>query len=113
MVLLICLSQNGQAQTSDSTGRGYLKIAPASYFSPNGDGYHDVWQIGNINYHDDFLLNVYNRWGTRVYQQVGTYVEWTGRSGGAALPMGTYYWIVYEHGTEKDSLRKGTVSIIR
>src|ERR1051326_20465 len=44
-------------------------LAPERDFTPNGDGYNDEWDIGNISYYPDFTLIVYNRWGQKVHEQ--------------------------------------------
>ena len=36
-------------------------------FSPNGDGIFDYLYFDNLEYHENAVLNVYNRWGHKVY----------------------------------------------
>ena len=38
-----------------------------SAFSPNGDQNNDYWYIGNIELYPDALVEVFNRWGDRVF----------------------------------------------
>jgi gliding motility-associated-like protein len=47
-------------------------------FSPNGDGYNDIWQVftnADINY---FALTIYNRWGEKVYESNNQKQGWDG-----------------------------------
>lgn len=83
------------------------------YFSPNDDGYNDVFTIGFIERYPNFELSVYNKWGQRVHHQKKTYTPWDGKWAGVDLPDGTYYYVIfYEAGNSKD-LVKGDVTILR
>ncbi|MFD2162936.1 Ig-like domain-containing protein [Paradesertivirga mongoliensis] len=66
-------------------------------FSPNGDGINDVFIISNSQ-GKKINLDVYNRWGNRVYKSTDYQNNWDGRctegiSLGQDLPVGTYYYI--------------------
>jgi gliding motility-associated-like protein len=83
-----------------------------SGFTPNGDGVNDYWEIDNI---DDFplaIVEVYNRWGQRVYEQVGYTSEtaFDGTKNGKELPIGTYYYVIYLNDSKPLT---GTVTIVR
>lgn len=61
-------------------------------FSPNGDGFNDVF-IVKSNGVNNFVLNVFNRWGAIVYSQTAKRLQWDGRSSaGVQLPCGTYFY---------------------
>ena len=83
------------------------------YFSPNDDNYADVFDIGNIKYHPEFELTVYNRQGTRVHHQKNDFEPWDGRWLGAPLPDGTYYYVLYYNKNNKAQVLTGDVTIIR
>lgn len=91
--------------TGDVTPSGptffHLKKGPLYIpegFSPNGDGINDVFIVSNsqgriVN------LDVYNRWGNRVYKSSAYENNWDGRCTegvfiGQDLPVGTYYYII-------------------
>lgn len=72
--------------------------------SPNGDGYNDTFLIEGIKDYPDNEVEIYNRWGVKVYDAKG-YNEsdnmFTGYSDGRAtikkgekLPTGTYFYIL-------------------
>ncbi|SOD13754.1 DUF7507 domain-containing protein, partial [Pedobacter xixiisoli] len=74
-------------------------------FSPNGDGVNDVFVIENNGF-KRLYLEVFNRWGNRVYRSNDYKNDWDGRctegiSIGQQLPEGTYFYIVILDGKEK------------
>ena len=74
-------------------------------FSPNGDGTNDRFVIENTGF-KRLSLEVFNRWGNRVYRSNDYKNDWDGRctegiSVGQDLPEGTYFYIVILDGKEK------------
>lgn len=82
--------------------------------SPNGDGHNDHFIIDNIERYPHNTVEIYNRWGVKVYETKGYtnssnhfkgYSE--GRvtvDKGSQLPTGTYYYILrYEYTDAKGS----------
>jgi gliding motility-associated-like protein len=93
----------------------FLKVllAPVipSAFTPNGDGVNDTWVIQYLDSYPGCTVDVYNRNGEKVFSSVGYGTAWDGRYNNAALPFGTYYYIIDpKHGRSKIS---GSVTIIR
>jgi gliding motility-associated-like protein len=86
-----------------------------SGFTPNGDGVNDRWVIPHaIEYGDKIEVQIFNRWGERIYHSrgYGGEKEWDGTFKGKPLPVATYYYII----TIDDKDTKpftGTVTIIR
>lgn len=64
-------------------------------FSPNGDGYNDTYLVQGVDA-EEFLLEVYNRWGMKVFGSTSVNVGWNGRleNGSEVIPDGTYYYIL-------------------
>ncbi|WP_310587320.1 SdrD B-like domain-containing protein [Fibrella aquatilis] len=71
-------------------------------FSPNGDGINDLFVIRGVQA-QTVALEVFNRWGHRVYANTDYKNDWDGKSntgvqvGNATsdgLPDGTYYYVV-------------------
>lgn len=65
-------------------------------FSPNGDGYNDVFHIQNIEKFPNNRVEIYNRWGKKVFDADGYMNSWDGKikgDGSEAAP-GTYYYII-------------------
>jgi gliding motility-associated-like protein len=64
-------------------------------FSPNGDGVHDVWQIGGLAGYVNASLEVYNRYGQLVFASKNGYTNpWDGTYQGKPVPFGTYYYVL-------------------
>lgn len=68
-----------------------------SYFSPNGDGIHDHWIIGNLaETYPNAVVNIFDRYGKLMAQYLGAKSDgWDGTYQGKALPS-TDYWYVIE-----------------
>ena len=69
-------------------------------FTPNGDGRDDTWQIEFIEQFPDNTVNVFNRWGNKVFsaENYGRANEWRGDINGQPAPVGTYYYVVVTKG---------------
>lgn len=71
-------------------------------FSPNGDGVHDKFVIYNLPDGARVRLQVFNRWGVKVYESNDYKNDWDGTCNvntslvlaGDALPESTYYYIL-------------------
>ncbi len=86
-----------------------------SAFSPNEDAIHDFWEIKNIEFYPEALVEVYSRTGERVFRRreyKNTINDaFTGKLEGKRLPSATYYYIIdLENG---DEVFTGTVTIVR
>ena len=66
--------------------------------SPNGDGINDLFVIENLEAYPGSTLEIFNRWGTKVYESDNYINDWEGISinslniGGGDLPEGTYFY---------------------
>ncbi|MEM6845430.1 MAG: Ig-like domain-containing protein [Bacteroidota bacterium] len=72
-------------------------------FSPDGDGINDVWVIEGIENFPDNEVQIFNRWGNRVFQAEGynnQEVAWGSQStlglvvGQSQVPGGTYFYLI-------------------
>ena len=70
-------------------------------FTPNNDGLNDFFFIECIDQFPNNLLQVFNRWGTKVFEMENYDNSWDGTSTGRAtiaaeerLPVGTYYYVL-------------------
>jgi len=80
-------------------------------FTPNGDGINDTWDIKNIGSYPNCTINIYDRYGGKVFSSIGYGVAWDGRNGSANVPQGTYYYIINLQNGQK--VLSGLVTIIR
>ncbi|WP_426671485.1 gliding motility-associated C-terminal domain-containing protein [Mucilaginibacter sp. McL0603] len=80
-------------------------------FTPNGDGYNDLWNIPALAGYPQCMVSIYNRYGGLIYQSRGYPSAWDGIYNGSQLPTGTYYYIIdLKNGTKPLS---GYVALIR
>lgn len=85
-------------------------------FSPNGDFLNDAFSAySEINY-PVFQLQIYNRWGEKIFEANNMLTRWDGTYLGKQQEIGTYIWIInYEQLNRKGVMlqRKGTVALLR
>ncbi len=88
-----------------------LLITIPNTFTPNGDGINDTWNIKSLESFPNCTVDIYNRYGERLYSSVGYGVPWDGRYRGSIVPFGAYYYII----NLKNGLNvlAGCVTIIR
>jgi gliding motility-associated-like protein len=79
-------------------------------FTPNNDGFNDLWEIPDIGSYGKCEVRVYNRWGKLVFSSPDYHNEWDGTSDGVSLPSAAYYFIIK---TETEGTVTGTVNIVR
>ncbi|WP_247237278.1 gliding motility-associated C-terminal domain-containing protein [Telluribacter sp. SYSU D00476] len=80
-------------------------------FTPNGDGVNDTWQLADIGAYPGCEVEIFNRWGSRVFRSVGYLKEWDGLYEGQELPAATYYYVIKLN--EQLPTRSGSVTIFR
>lgn len=90
------------------------EISPEIIFTPNNDSYNDTWTIQNIEFYPDNLILIFNRWGQKIYENNGMYEPWDGKDLlNIPVPDNAYYYIIYGDKDDKETILKGTVSILR
>ncbi|MBA2584742.1 MAG: gliding motility-associated C-terminal domain-containing protein [Bacteroidetes bacterium] len=82
-----------------------------SGITPNGDGENDTWIIDGIENFPENSVEIYNRWGDKVWASKGydnNTAVWIGNNkNGKPLPDGTYFYIV----TLGNDVHKGWVEL--
>ncbi len=69
--------------------------------SPNDDGKNDTWTILGIEQYPNNNVQVFNRWGNKVFEQKGynNANAWNGQWNSKDLPDGTYFYLIELGGT--------------
>ena len=81
--------------------------------TPNDDGDNDVWNIHSLEEYPDCIVEVYDRWGRRVFRSARGYpTPWDGRDArGRDLPVEAYYYVIQLN--DGSTPVHGTITIIR
>ena len=67
------------------------------YFTPNGDGYHDRWNITGLNAYHNAEIYIFDRYGKLLKQLNPTGEGWDGTYNGTPLPASDYWFkVVYD-----------------
>lgn len=79
------------------------------YFTPNGDGINDIWQVENLKSRRGLVVRVYDRFGKPLISIRGE-AGWDGTLKGRPLPSNDYWFAVT---LENGRVVKGHFSLIR
>ncbi|HZY37241.1 MAG TPA: gliding motility-associated C-terminal domain-containing protein [Mucilaginibacter sp.] len=80
-------------------------------FTPNNDGINDYWNIKGIENYPGVLIQIFSRYGQKVFESRGYSQPFDGRSNGTLLPSGVYYYIINLNAN--CSLAAGSLALIR
>lgn len=69
------------------------------FFTPNGDGYNDTWNIPGLQGHPEARIYIYDRYGKMIKQMSPQGEGWDGTFNGKQLPS-TDYWFTIEFTTD-------------
>lgn len=84
-----------------------------SGFSPNGDGVNDVFRLRSPPV-QEFLLEVFNRKGQRLFSTTDMGSGWDGTSEGKEQPSGVYVWHLKVRLTSGREVQKtGDITLVR
>lgn len=83
-----------------------IEIIPDKYFTPNGDGNHELWTVKNLESYDSYIIEIFDRHGKRLFiQRVGSFnidgesedgpfLGWNGEYNGHLLPSDDYWYLI-------------------
>lgn len=75
-----------------------VKVSPpivvTNTFTPNADGINDVWDIQGIIAYEGATVDIFDRYGHKLFHSVNYAKPWDGTYNGKSLPIGTYYYII-------------------
>lgn len=78
-------------------------------FTPNGDNYNPRFTVHGSNFCKTYQIQIFNRWGERVFESGDILDSWDGTYKGKDVPDGVYFYII--KGDKVD--RAGTVTVKR
>ena len=97
-MIVVRIVDNNFCEVSDSVvmitdAESCLNIPTA--FTPNADGYNDVWIIEGLEYYPGAILEIYNRWGVQIFYSENYMDEpFDGTHRGRKLPVDSYHFIL-------------------
>ncbi len=74
----------------------------SSFFTPNGDGFNEYWQILNSNNDSENTVYIFDRYGRLLTHFTSKDTGWDGTYNGRQMPA-TDYWFKIEHKNGKTS----------
>ena len=78
--------------------------------SPNGDGANDFWIISGVADNIDISVEIFNRWGGKIYQNDNYQNDWDGTFKDKAIPAGVYYFVVK---ISEEEVYTGSLTVLR
>lgn len=116
-LLLIAYTDNNCV---DSTYQSLLiepveNVYVPNAFSPNDDGANDIFNVTSFGIRENgFLLQIFNRWGEKIFETDDLYKGWDGTENGIKCKSEVYvYKVTYVDLKDNPNTFKGTVSLIR
>jgi len=101
--------------TIDTVSVGYTYescLVIPNAFSPNGDGFNDLWIIEGIELYSNVEIRIFDRWGSRVYYSSNAVDDpWDGTFDGRRLPVDSYHYIIDLH--DDNVPATGNITIVR
>ncbi|HEX9980946.1 MAG TPA: T9SS type B sorting domain-containing protein [Flavobacterium sp.] len=76
-----------------TTGDFYLLMYP-KFFTPNGDGFNDVWKIKLSQLEPEIQITIFDRYGKLLTSFRGSDAGWDGTYNAAMLPSTDYWFVV-------------------
>jgi gliding motility-associated-like protein len=64
------------------------------YFTPNGDGIHDTWQIKNLYYYPHTIISIFDRYGKFIYSFDANHSGWNGKLNQQELFADDYWFVI-------------------
>ena len=80
------------------------------FFTPNGDGFNDTWQVSGVSFQLATKIIIFDRFGKVVKEIDPGSNGWDGTSRGNKMPSSDYWFMVQ---LEDGRLRRGHFSLIR
>lgn len=84
-------------------------------FSPNGDGLNDEYSIADLEFAEEFVLLIYNRWGRLLFETSDASIVWKGEGdGGSEATPGVYFVILkYKNCYGEETTLNGNIHLFK
>ena len=111
------VNANGMGRQAVSRSNDIRLIQPPlvfvpNAFTPNDDYSNDVWGVSHA-FVRSYNLQVYNRWGEKVWENNDKAHQWDGNTRGASAMNDVFIWVITYRGWDnKFYTQKGTVTVM-
>jgi gliding motility-associated-like protein len=84
-------------------------------FTPNMDGYNDLFFTETSEDIQNFRLDIFNKWGEEIWKTDEKNKYWDGKHNGNDAATGVYFWIARYNCANNPSeiIKKGSVTLLR
>ncbi|WP_159780712.1 T9SS type B sorting domain-containing protein [Flavobacterium sp. 9AF] len=84
----------------------FTVIKYPKFFTPNGDGYNDKWNIYDLKDNPNTIISIFDRYGKLIKQISPNSIGWDGTYNGLPLPSTDYWFVVdYQHNNQNKTFR--------
>jgi len=93
-------------------GTTEIKVSVIGYpkfFTPNGDGQNDTWQVEGVSFQPGSIIYIYDKFGKLLAELDGTSEGWNGIYNGKQMPSSDYWYRVQ---LEDGRIQTGHFSLI-
>ena len=89
-VILTVINAKGCVDTASRKYSVNNILAVPNSFTPNGDGFNDLFVVKGLSAFPDSKLMIFNRWGTEIYNTADYANDWNGGD----FPDANYYYVL-------------------
>jgi gliding motility-associated-like protein len=106
-----CTSAQAQVLVKDANCSIYFP----NTFTPNKDGKNDKFKILTERIFYQYKLNIYNRYGQKVFESIKPEDGWDGKFNGNDSEQGTYVWVCSfkKSSVDVSQMLRGTIMLVR
>ena len=86
------------------------EVKLSSFFTPNGDGNNDRWEIPALVFYPESKVYIFDRTGRLLVEYSGDAPGWDGMIGQIPASAGDYWYVIQ---VTKEDIRKGNFTLIK
>jgi gliding motility-associated-like protein len=98
---------------TDITIDEIITIGYPNFFTPNGDGYHDTWNVWSLNNQMNASIHIFDRLGKLIKQIKPSDDGWDGTFNGEQLPSTDYWFLIQYRENQVDKVFKSHFALKR
>jgi len=73
---------------------GKPQVVPPNFFTPNGDGFHDTWEVEGISAFPNSQIAIFDRSGRLLASYPGIALGWDGTYQALPMPENDYWYVI-------------------